>query len=382
MINRKMLNNVLKRVTSAENAPSEDTSSQQQLNKPVQRWRYYFYDAPPESSIKFSYLSSILADDTPERSSLINKLQGGNTGKFYADYFRWKKIVIATTQYSSDGQTLVVYEADLNPMGTKVVGSERVYPANSPVRPENFEADLLLYTDKRSNSSVINIDQSGESLFSDQDPPNNLSNILLNRTRPSGRFVGYNDFIKLFDEYRIWATNLNQLLLPSFDLPTNDDVPGGHYIGGQEAFNKLVGPVLKKMEERKQEMPEGPSLGEEIKEEETKEKGPFEAVDEQKEEKTKGDYIEKGPSMKMGNLNQLNRRLLWNVVASYVDNRYNCEKESDYSMSTSMNTSNSSSSTTGDSSSLSKQIEQEAKKHGVMEKELKNIAKKIDQISS
>jgi hypothetical protein len=378
MINRKMLNNVLKRVTSAEDTSEEtpeDTSSQQQLNKPVQRWRYYFYNAPPESSIKFSYLSSILVDDTPERSSLINKLRGGNTGKYYADYFRWKKIVIATTQYSSDGKTLVVYEADLNPMGTKVVGSERVYPTDSPVRPENFEADLLLYTDKRSNSSVINIDQSSESLFSDQDPPNNLSSILINRTRPSGRFVGYNNFIKLFDEYRIWATNLNQLLLPSFDLPMNDDVPGGHYVGGQEAFNRLVGPVLKKEEEREQEKPKGPSLGEEIKEEETEEKGPFEAVDEQRKDKIKGDYLDKGPIIKMGNLN---RRLLWSVVATYIDNRYNCEKESDYSMSTSVNNS----STSEDNSSLSKQIEQEAKKHGVMEKELKNIAKKIDQISS
>jgi hypothetical protein len=301
MISRKVLNNVLRNVVAAGEEPSSMDPAQgtpteeprQNINKPVQRWRYYFFDAPPENSIKFGYLSEILKRDTPERTALIKKLQGGNTGKYFADYFSWKKVIIATTQYSPDGKTLTVYEADLTPMGTKIAGSEKVYPESSNATVENFETDLILYSDKRGNSGVLNIDNSGESLFSDQDPPNNLVNILLSRTRPAGRFINYNDFSKIFDEYRVWATNLNQLLLPNFDLPKNDDVSGGHYVGGQAAFDKIVVPVIQGIEKKEQQQPQEPSLLKKTDKDNTAEKeSPFESVDEQDKSRVRGDNLD------------------------------------------------------------------------------------------
>jgi hypothetical protein len=339
MINRRILNNVLRNVTAgkveqpipgAPAAPATDKPDslapepQQNVEKPVQRWRYYFYDAPPENSIKFSYLSDIIGKDSPERVSLVEKLQGGNTGKYFADYFSWKKVIIATTQYSPDGNKLVVYEANLTPMGTKVAGSERIYPENSGATVEQFETDLMLYSDKRGNSGVINIDNSGESLFSDQEPHSNIVNVLLNRTRPAGRFLNFNDFTKLFDEYRIWATNLNQLLLPSFDIPTTDDVQGGHYAGGQAAFNKLAGPVLKEIEQKKQQ-PQQQPLGDKMKQEPAGPKSPFNPVDEQSKGGVKGDNLDIPTGSPMDNNKRFSsdtykiKRMARKVLAGYME---------------------------------------------------------------
>jgi hypothetical protein len=336
MLNKKILNNVLRSVFAGKEPvgpqeqsipaaqPNQPGAAQpaQTVNKPVQRWRYYFYDAPPENSIKFSYLSEILKKDTPERVSLVEKLQGGNTGKYFADYFRWKKVVIATTEFSNDGKSLVVYSADLTPMGTKVAGSEQIFPEKSDVTVDVFEKGLLLYSDKRGNSGVINIDNSGESLFSDQDPPNNIVNVLLNRTRPAGRFVNYNEFVKIFDEYRIWATNLNQLLLPNFDIPTSDDVRGGHYVGGQAAFNQLVGPVLQEVEQKKQP-PAMPSLKDKTEQKPSTGTSPFKPVDEQSKEPVKGDNLDVPTGSPMAkrysSTDYRLKRLARRVVANYME---------------------------------------------------------------
>lgn len=339
MVSKKILNNVLRNVLAGKepvnppeqsipagptNQPGAEQTEQptQNVNKPVQRWRYYFYDAPPENSIKFSYLSDILKKDTPERDSLIQKLQGGNTGKFFADYFRWKKLVVATTEFSPDGKSLAVYSADLTPMGTKVAGSEQIFPESAGVSVEDFEKTLLLFSDKRGNSGVINIDNSGESLFSDQDPPNNIVNVLLNRTRPAGRFINYNEFVKIFDEYRIWATNINQLLLPSFDIPTTDDVKGGHYMGGQAAFNQLAGPVLQKAEEKEQQ-PEAPSLKDKAEQQSPAKKSPFQPVDEQSKEPVRGDNLDipTGSPMakKFSSEDYRVKRLARRVLSNYME---------------------------------------------------------------
>jgi len=342
MISKKILNNVLRNIVAADDEPSSMNPQQgisghpeQNIDKPVQRWRYYFFDAPPENSIKFGYLSEILDSDTPERDALIKKLQGGNTGKYFADYFSWKKVIIATTQYSQDGNTLTVYEADLTPMGTKIMGSEKVYPEESNATIENFEADLILYSDKRGNSGVINIDNSGESLFSDQDPPNNIGNVLLNRTRPAGKFINFSDFSKIFDEYRIWATNLNQLLLPNFDIPKNDDVPGGHYMGGQAVFNKVVGPVLQKIQKKEQENPNEPSLLNKTEESpDIEKKSPFESVDEQNKNSVKGDVLEKPTGSPMeqnkkrfSSENYKIQRMARRILAGYMGEEASKEEE-------------------------------------------------------
>ena len=346
MVSRKLLNNVLRNITAGKEenpqsvpAPPSEAPEQaapdqpgQNINKPVQRWRYYFYDAPPENSIKFSYISDILEKDSPERDSLVAKLEGGNTGKYFADYFLWRKVLVATTQYSQDGKSLVVYSADLTPMGTKISGSERIYPDSSNVTVDVFEADLMMFSDKRGNSKVINIDNSGESLFSDQEPPSNIVNVLLNRTKPAGKFINHNDFLKIFDEYRIWATNLNQLLLPNFDIPTNDDVQGGHYMGGQTAFNQLVGPVLQKIEQKKQEEPQEPSLGEKV-EKQPANKSPFEPVDEQSKERVHGDNLDKPTGSPMEKNKRFSsdqykiNRMARRVLASYIEEEASEDKE-------------------------------------------------------
>jgi hypothetical protein len=369
MIDKKVINAVLRKYTAAEVVD-------QKANKPVQRWRYYFYDAPPENSIKFSYLSEILKKDTPDRDALIEKLQGGNTGKFFADYFRWKKVIIATNQYSQDGVSLVIYEADLTPFGTKVAGSERVYPESSPVSAENIETDLLLYTDKHGNSKVINIDTSGESLFSDQDPPSNLVKILMNRTKPAGRFTNYNDFSRIFDEYRIWAINLNQLLLPNMDVPKNDDVPGGHYNGGQEAFNKLTSTLLSKMQDKEQEAQ--PSLKQKMEQQPTPQKTPFEPVDEQTQEGVKGDYLDnpKDTSMskKYSSQDFKFRKMIRNIIAGYIM-KNNKEKEAEVGMTT-----GTMGGTNKGTSTISKGLYEDAKKHEIAKKKLEQAAKSIEQV--
>lgn len=254
MIDKNLINKVLRRViVGKEEEPSEENIPEKGQAPAVQRWRYYFYDANPGNSISFTDLTEILRTDNLERDVLIKKLEGGNTAKYCADYFRWIKIVVATNEYSPGGKTLTVYEADLNPVGSKVAGSEHVYPEGGPATSERIESDLLLYSDKRGVSSVINVDTSGESFFSNQDPPINIASILLKRGRPAGKFLPNREFIKIFDQFRIWIPNLNQLMLPNFDEPSHDDVPGGHYMGGLSAYKKLVGPIKGQIEQSKEQ---------------------------------------------------------------------------------------------------------------------------------
>lgn len=254
MIDKSLINKVLRRVMAQEDEPFEEKTPEKGQAPAVQRWRYYFYDANPGNSIPFTDLTEVLRANNPGRDVIIKKLEGGNTAKYCADYFRWIKVVVATNEYSAGGKELAVYEADLNPVGSKVVGSERVYPENGPATFERLESDLLLYSDKRGVSDVINVDTSGESFFSNQDPPSNIATVLLRRARPAGKFLPYREFIKIYDQFRIWVPNLNQLMLPNFEEPTHDGVPGGHYMGGLNAYKKLVGPLEAK-EEQEQEPP-------------------------------------------------------------------------------------------------------------------------------
>lgn len=315
MISTKSVQRVLRIISAgkeeppiAPTAPEEPVSEAKPAEAAVQRHRYYFYEAKPENSIKFTSLQEILKKESPEREAMIEKLKGGNTGKFFADYFRWRKIAVVTNEYSPEGKGVVVYEADLSPIGSKIPGSEKVTPTDTKATPETVEADLLLFSDKRANSNVINIETSSESSFIDTDPPSNLTRILLSRAMPAGRRLPYNEFIKKFDEYRIWIPNLNQLVLPDFDIPKNDDAPGGHYPGGQQAYAKLVGPVEKEQEQK--QAPQQPSLGQKV---EKEEKSIFEPVT-KSTEPVRGDYLDT-PSQ---GVKMANKKSVRNVMFAYL----------------------------------------------------------------
>ena len=286
MIERRKINNVLKRVfaAEAEEAPKEKTKEapvaekpdqESSKGKPVTRKRYYFFDANPGNSIPFTALKDVLKSE--DRDSLIRKLQGGNTGSYFADYFSWLKVCLITDEY---GGKDVVYQCTLNPSGTKRTNSVEIFPEDAPVTPEAIEADFLLFDNERGNVDLIQIDKSSESYFIDKTPPENIAKILLAKTVPPGNLLNYSGLQAKFDNYRIWAENLTQLVLPDFNIPTNDQADGGHYKGGETAFKDLVGPVKKDVKSED-------SLGSKLqkKEEDTK----FEPVDEQKENENRMD---------------------------------------------------------------------------------------------
>jgi hypothetical protein len=284
--NENLIQNVLRMHIAGKEDPEDAGESRK--TTPVQRKRYYFYEAHPENAIKFTALSDILKRKSPEREALIEKLKGGYTGEYCADYFRWKKLVVVTNEYAPD---LLVYEADLTSIGAKIPGSVNIYPQDAAVSTDMVERDLLLFKDQRGSSSIINIDSSSESEFANDDPPNNIARILLSRSVPPGDLLPYDAFVRCFDEYRIWVPNLNQLLLPDFGTPKTDDVRGGHYTGGREAYERLVGPIEEELKAETSKE-KSKSLGEMV---EKKEEGSkFEPVSKETEP-VSGDYIDRTP---------------------------------------------------------------------------------------
>jgi len=217
--------------------------------------RYYFFEAPPESSIQFTSMSDILRRDSPEKQALVQKLQGGNTGQYFADYFVWNKIALRTNRYSQDGKTYVVYTCDLNPIGTKRENTARVYPDGAPVTAETIEADFLLFEDKSGNENVINPDTGSDSVYIDQKAPADIGQMLLKNIVPAGNKMAYDVFSRKFDEYRIYVPNLRQLMLPDLSKPTHDQIKGGygHYLGGQKAYQEQVAPYVKEGEGEEKE---------------------------------------------------------------------------------------------------------------------------------
>jgi len=263
------------------------------------RKRYYFYSAPPEYSIQFSSLKEILSKDSPEKKATIEKLKGGNSGKYHADYFIWKKVVIVTNEYTP-GAGLVAYEVDITPSGSKVAGSEKVYPTDSGITAEQIEKDNLLFEDKRGDSNILNIDKTLSSYFIEgKDPPQNILRLLVTGAVPPGKIINYEIFNRILDEYRIWSSSLNQLLSPDFEVPTADDVPGGHYAGGEATYKKIVSPydVAEKEEvvpgPVKVEKPE-PETGTDKPED----KAVFEPVGEKPVKPEQGQYLDRGPTGK------------------------------------------------------------------------------------
>lgn len=357
MVSRKLLNSVLRNITAGkemppqgapavapapgappvENAPAPDSLAPvQEMNKPVNRKRYYFYSALPEMSISFPNLSTLLkSPDDNVKKGLIKKLEGGNTGKYYADYFVWSKIVVSTNQYSPDGKSLVVYEVVLNPDGTKREGTDRVYPENSKVTPEIFEKDTALFSSKGSSSNVISVDNSAESTYYNQEPPANIAGIILKGGLPpkgSSQPLDFANFSKIFDEYRIWSTSLNQLLRPDHDIPKTDGVPGGHYFGGNNAFNQLVGPVLQDMQQKEQ--PQQPSLKDKMDQEQQPPAGksPFEPVDEQSKDRVQGQNLDTPTGSPMAKKfsaeeNYKIKRMARNVLAGYMEEEAVTDKD-------------------------------------------------------
>jgi hypothetical protein len=234
---------------------------------PVQTKRYYFYEAPPENAIKFTALNQILSKDSPEKQAMVEKLEGGNMGQRFADYFTWKAVALRTNKYSPDGKTFVAYTCQLNSFGSKVQGSAKVTPENAAVTVETVEKDFLLFEDKSGNSDIVNLDKTGESTYIDRDAPQDVAALLAKNVIPAGNKQPYEEFAKKFDEYRIWVPNLEKLMLPDFNKPTRDGLKNGpgHYVGGDKAFNEEVAPYAKGTQGEGAEGEE-PGLGAKMKE--------------------------------------------------------------------------------------------------------------------
>lgn len=338
MVNRKILNNVLKSVIAGKEditpgaAPppvnpsqpgtqdSLSPASQQELNQPVQRKRFYYYSAPPAMAIPFNSLTKTLneADDNT-RNSLVEKLKGGMP-EYSAAYFVWKKLVISTTQYSKDGKKPVIYEVELSPDGKRQPGSEVVSPRDSGVTPEMFVKDIGLEIPKGTvGGNVIALDTSAESLYYNQDPPNNIVSIIQSGNNPpiAGDMqpLPYAKFEDLFNEFRMYSLSRKQILRPDSEISTTDGVPGGSYPGGKAAFDKIVGPVLQKTQQQQAGQPQQPSL-----KEKTEEKSTFQPVDEQDKNRVKGDVIDnpmESPMKKRFSSDNV-RRMARRVLAGYI----------------------------------------------------------------
>lgn len=258
--------------------------------------RYYFFEAPPESSIQFTSMNDILKRTSPEKAALVQKLQGGNTGQYFADYFVWDKVALRTNKYSQDGKTYVVYTCDLNPIGTKRENTARVYPDGAPVTAETIETDFLLFEDKAGNENVVNPDKGSESTYIDQKAPADIGQMLLKNIVPAGNKMVYDVFSRKFDEYRIYVPNLRQLMLPDFNKPTHDQLKGGygHYLGGQKAYQEQVEPYAK---EEQGESPESlKDKMEESKEAPQEAEGPRFRPGTQPVAPTEGEKVEPGDS--------------------------------------------------------------------------------------
>jgi len=263
--------------------PTETEDEPKSEDMAVKRYRYYYFDAPATKSIPFKSLKQILgSNDNAAKTSLIEKLKGGNTSKYSADYFRWLKLAVVTNQYSPGGKGNLVYETDLNPMGTKIAGKETITPDNLGVTVDTVEKDLTLFSNKMNNPDAINIDTSSEARFinvADKGgkPPSNLTQLLLSGAVPPGQPSSYEQFKSLFDEFRVWSITTNQLVLPSLDMPTQDN---GLYTGGEAAYKALVGPVEQQLEQAQVKTPLQPSLGDKMEQEKDEGGDVFEPVDE------------------------------------------------------------------------------------------------------
>lgn len=303
--------------------PTETEDEPKSEDMAVKRYRYYYFDAPATKSIPFKSLKQILgSNDNAAKTSLIEKLKGGNTSKYSADYFRWLKLAVVTNQYSPGGKGNLVYETDLNPMGTKIAGKETITPDNLGVTVDTVEKDLTLFSNKMNNPDAINIDTSSEARFinvADKGgkPPSNLTQLLLSGAVPPGQPSSYEQFKSLFDEFRIWSITTNQLVLPSLDMPTQDN---GLYTGGEAAYKALVGPVEQQLEQA--QAPQQPSLGDRMQQQ--KEESPFESVDKQMEEgvePVQGDVVDtsvgRGRKMFAQNINSIRR-----VMMGYLKDAY------------------------------------------------------------
>jgi hypothetical protein len=401
MVNRKILNNVLRNViagkevmprsgpASPSEAPIQDSlapAPDMNVDKPVTRKRYYYYNALPSNSINFKGITSILEDSNKneQRLSLVNSLKGGNHGKYFADYFIWLKVVISTTQYSQDGKSLVVYEVMLNPDGTKSEGTANIYPKDSNVTPEVFEKDINLFPN--SSSGIISIDNSGESVYCNvKESPSNIVNILLNGgVPPKGQLppLNYQNFFGVFDEFRIWSLNMNQLVYPDHSVPKTDGVPGGHYMGGPEYFNKIVGPYLPDIQQKAQ--PQQPSLKDKAEQQPSTEKSPFEPVDEQNEGRVKGNIIDKPTGSPMENSPNNKRfssdahtmkRMARKVIVGYLEEEASTEETA--AMSMSQGTGGTSGGSSGGTSGVAKDLYEESEQHTKAGKKLKNVADEL-----
>jgi hypothetical protein len=211
-------------------------------------------------------------------------------------------------------------------MGTKIAGKETITPDNLGVTVDTVEKDLTLFSNKMNNPDAINIDTSSEARFinvADKGgkPPSNLTQLLLSGAVPPGQPSSYEQFKSLFDEFRVWSITTNQLVLPSLDMPTQDNGP---YTGGEAAYKALVGPVEQQLEQA--QAPQQPSLGDRMQQQ--KEESPFESVDKQMEEgvePVQGDVVDtsvgRGRKMFAQDLNSVRRVMMGYLKSGAVSSK-------------------------------------------------------------
>lgn len=278
----------------------------------VQTRRYYFYEAPPENAIKFTALNDILSKESPEKQATIEKLQGGNTGRMFADYFVWKAVAIRTNKYSQDGRSYIAYYCELTPFGGKVEGTATVAPSDAAVTAETVEKDFLIFEDKAGNSDVVNLDKTSQSLYIDQGPPQDAASLIAKNVVPAGNKQPYEEFVKKFDEYRVWVPNMRQLMLPSFEKPTHDELKAGvgHYVGGERAFQEQVAPYVKE-----EKASEEPSLADKMDKGKEEEESPGFRPGTKPIKPTEGKMVEVGDSaLKTADMRESVRRVLAQIT--------------------------------------------------------------------
>lgn len=363
MVNKQSVHRVMRMAAGGE--PVRESQ------RPVERVKYYFYEARPQNSIQFRRLREILESNSPEKQATIEKLKGGYTGKYHADYFIWKKLVMATNEYSADGSDYVVYEVDLTPVGARNPGSEKLYPSDAGATVEQI--NKTVFTSKAGNAEVIILDSSDESYFIDQEFREDFIKQIQARHRPGVRMFRHDEFIKIYDEYRVW--DKNQLLLPDLSTPENDDLPGGgkHYFGGEMAYRKYVAPYENKNNNSQQEQP-GKSLGDMEQEKgESPEQSIYEPVQD-KQAPTKGDYVD-DPRM---------RKMARNVVSRYAGIETSASitrnNASPVPGQTGTGSSGSSGNSPGGSSQDPEDYKRKAKELEELSKAHKDMARKMEQI--
>jgi hypothetical protein len=306
MVNSKSIHNVMRLAVDAEKdiqptmAPTESS------------YVVYFYYAPEDKAIDFKNIERDLKNSAKSKA-LVEKLQstaGDGVTKYSAGYFSWKRVIVVTNKYDQSKKKFIVYQANVDSMGTIVPGSEKIIPESNYPSPDQIKEEFNIF-----KNGVLNL-QTGtpgqyEVYYFNGEPQDDIAKRLLVNPKQATQGEQYNVFSKKLDQFRIWTTN--GLMRPDFRKSNTDGVRGGYYPGGEEAFNTMIMPLVPKDTVTTPQKPQEPSLGQK---QEQKEDSRFEPAT-RNTEPVKGDYLDT-PSQgaRMAN----NKKSAQNVVLAYLKN--------------------------------------------------------------